>query len=320
MRQASLAAFLLGAGAALGCAALLSGGRPPAALETPVLAGPTPWTGTTPLREAGEFDFAVVGDRTARHRDGVFEVELPPRLNLVRPEFVVSVGDLIEGYSEDRAQLAREWDELATAVAKLRMPFFYVPGNHDISNALMAEVWRSRFGPSFYHFRYQQALFLVLDSELFGVARGPDTTPGPSRQEQQMAYVESVLREHAGARWTFVFLHRPLWNLPPESDAGPPAEIPADWRRVETLLGSRPYTVFAGHFHRYRLHVRHGRQFITLATTGGASELRGTAFGEFDHVAFVTLTRDGPQIANLRLDGILPADVVSAERAPTGGS
>jgi hypothetical protein len=135
-----------------------------------------------------------------------------------------------------------------------------------------------------------------------------------------MAYVESVLREHAGARWTFVFLHRPLWNLPPESDAGPPAEIPADWRRVETLLGSRPYTVFAGHFHRYRLHVRHGRQFITLATTGGASELRGTAFGEFDHVAFVTLTRDGPQIANLRLDGILPADVVSAERAPTGGS
>jgi hypothetical protein len=36
-------------------------------------------------------------------------------------------------------------------------------------------------------------------------------------------------------------------------------------------------------------------------------------------VAFVTMTRDGPQIANLRLDGILPSDAFTAsERGRLG--
>jgi hypothetical protein len=83
---------------------------------------------------------------------------------------------------------------------------------------------------------------------------------------------------------------------------------------VERLLGDRPYSVFAGHYHRYTQHVRNDRQFITLATTGGGSDLRGTPFGEFDQVAHVSMTKDGPVIANLRLDGILPSDVVDAEQ------
>ena len=41
--------------------------------------------------------------------------------------------------------------------------------------------------------------------------------------------------------------------------------------------------------------------------------MRGTPWGEFDHVAQVSMTKDGPVIANLRLDGILASDVVDAE-------
>ena len=60
----------------------------------------------------------------------------------MRPEFVVSVGDLIEGYTDDPAVLDREWDEFEGFVGRLQMPFFYVPGNHDMSNAVMAEEWQ----------------------------------------------------------------------------------------------------------------------------------------------------------------------------------
>jgi hypothetical protein len=45
-----------------------------------------------------------------------------------------------------------------------------------------------------------------------------------------------------------------------------------------------------------------------LATTGGGSALRGPIFGQFDHVLWVTMTDDGPVMANLMLDGIFDKD------------
>jgi hypothetical protein len=296
-------AFALGL--AVGCGTLLAG-RFPARFDVDV-AGPAdqvPWTGLAPAADPDAFRFAVVTDRTGEHRDGVFEGAMG-KLNLVRPEFVVSVGDLIEGYTDDGAVLDREWDEIEGFVGRLQMPFFYVPGNHDMSNAVMAEEWRSRFGPSYYHFSYKGVLFLALNSELFGMVHDPKTSlPGPWTQADQMAFVERVLAENRGARWTFVLVHQPLWDSPRPN---------ADWLAVEALLADRPHTVFAGHFHRYTQHVRSGRQYITLATTGGGSRMRGTPWGEFDHVAQVTMTNDGPVIANLRLDGILAGDVVDTE-------
>jgi hypothetical protein len=46
-----------------------------------------------------------------------------------------------------------------------------------------------------------------------------------------------------------------------------------------------------------------------LATTGGGSGLRGNRFGEFDHIVWMTMTDNGPVMANLRLDGILSHDI-----------
>ena len=292
-------------GGLLGSCALFASRFPAridASVESPE--GQVPWTGLEAASDPEEFRFVVVTDRTGEHRDGVFEGAMP-KINLVRPEFVVSVGDLIEGYTDEPVVLAREWDEFEGFVGHLQMPFFYVPGNHDMSNAVMAETWQSRFGPSYYHFSYKGVLFLTLNSELFGMVHDPKTPlPGPWTQADQMAFVERVLAENPDVRWTFVLLHQPLWDSPRPN---------LDWQKLETLLADRPHTAFAGHFHRYTEQTRGGHQYITLATTGGGSRLRGTVWGEFDHVAQVTMTEKGPLIANLRLDGILPADVVTAE-------
>lgn len=288
----------------VGCGTLFAGhmGRFDAAVDGP--ADQVPWTHLTPTAAGDDFRFVVVTDRTGEHRDGVFEGAMA-KINLLRPEFVVSVGDLIEGYTEDLATLDHEWDEFEGFVARLGMPFFYAAGNHDMSNAVMAEAWQRRFGPSYYHFTYKGVLFLVLNSELFGMVHDPKTpVPGPYSQAEQMAFAQHVLAEHAGVRWTFVLVHQPLWDSRQQN---------ADWLRIEELLADRPHTVFAGHFHRYTQQLRNERQYITLATTGGGSRLRGTPWGEFDHVAQVSMTANGPVIANLRLDGILPSDVVTGE-------
>jgi hypothetical protein len=289
---------------ALGCA-----GAP--RIEVEDTRAPKPWTGLAAADDPRDFTFAVVSDRTGGHRAGVFEAAVDA-LDLLAPAFVVSVGDLIEGGTEDPAALDAMWAEFDAIVARLRMPFFRVPGNHDYGNPAMARDWVRRFGPSYYHFVYKDALFLVLNSELFSSYANPGhAVEGGDTQEAQMRFIERVLADHRDARWTFVLLHQPFWDTPGEH---------ADWQRVEAWLGDRPCTVLAGHFHRYTEQIRQGREYIALGTTGGGSELRGIDRGEFDHVMLVSFRGARPVIANLLLDGVHGADVFTAATRSLVGS
>ncbi len=269
----------------------------------------TPWTSLTPNDADDLFHFVIVSDRTGGERRGVFPAAMP-KINLLEPAFVISVGDLIEGYTEDQARLDMEWDELEQFISQLETPFFYAVGNHDMSNAVMAETWQRRFGPSYYRFVYKDVLFLVLNSELFGMVSDPQSAvPGPWTQAGQLAFIERTLAEQPDPRWTIVIIHQPLW------DYG--SGVRGDWPQVEEMLGERDYTVFAGHFHRYVKHVRHDRKYITLATTGGGSQMRGPVYGEFDHIAWISMTDNGPRIANLLLDGIHDENVSTAATRAT---
>lgn len=273
--------------------------------EVEVIEGAAPWTSLRANDAEEDFHFVIVSDRTGDARPGVFASAIP-KVNVLEPAFVVSVGDLIEGYTEDQDQIDREWDEFQGFVEQLEVPFFYAAGNHDMSNAVMAETWQARFGPSFYRFVYKDVLFLVLNSELFGMVSKPDTpVPGPWSQAEQLAFVERTLAEVPTPRWTIVIVHQPLW------DYG--SGVRGDWPQVDAMLAGRDYTVFAGHFHHYVKIERQDSNYITLATTGGGSGMRGGLYGEFDHVAMVTMTAGGPRIANLMLDGIHDADLLTED-------
>ena len=291
---------------AVAVALLLAGcGPSPARIDVQTPEGAVPWTSLEPNDAQDEFHFVIVSDRTGGARPGVFAAAMP-KVNLLEPAFVVSVGDLIEGYTEDQGQLDREWDEFEGFIEQLEVPFFYAAGNHDMSNATMAETWQARFGPSYYRFVYKDVLFLVLNSELFGMVSQPDTpVPGPWTQAGQIAFIEQALAEVPDPRWTVVIVHQPLWDY-----AG---GARGDWPKVEAMLAGRDHTVFAGHFHHYVKAVRQDSSYITLATTGGGSSLRGNIYGEFDHVALVTMTAGGPRIANLMLDGIHDEDLVTED-------
>lgn len=250
---------------------------------------PRPWTSLELNNDPDAFQFAIVSDRTGGARPGVFESAVG-KINLLQPEFVMSIGDLIEGHETDMAQVEREWREFREIIAGFEMPFFLVPGNHDLKSDAMVEEWRRRFGPSYYHFRYRDVLFLCLNTE---------DPPPTHMSEAQAEYVRRALDENKDVRWTLVFMHKPLWDY--EEETG--------WDRIEAMIKDRPHTVFTGHRHSYMKFTRHGHKYFVFATTGGSSKMRGLAEGQFDHIVWVTMMQDGPRIANLLLDGILDEDV-----------
>ncbi len=263
-----------------------------------------PWTSLRMNNDPDEFQFAVVADRTGGHRPLVFSRAVE-RLNLLQPEFVITVGDLIEGGKRNDAQLEAEWQEFDNYVKRLQMPFFYVTGNHDVDTAGTTAMWRKRYGRLQFHFVYRNVLFLCLNS---------DDPPRAGRTgnlgNEQIAWAKKTLADNAGVRWTFVVVHKPMWKAPDLSKNG--------WAAIEQALVGRPYTVFCGHVHRYQKFVRQGQNYYQLATTGGESKMRGIGYGEFDHIVWVTMKKDRPLLANLLLDSILPDDLKVPESSEEG--
>lgn len=263
-----------------------------------------PWSHLEINNDPDNFQFAIVTDRTGGHRPGVFENAVG-KLNLLQPEFIMSVGDLIEGYTRDREEIYREWDEFNGFISELEMPFFYVPGNHDYINDVMADIWEEKYGRSYYHFVYRDVLFLALNSE--------EATKGSNLggiEKPQYEYIKKVLKAYPDVRWTLLFMHQPLWIL----------DNTRYWPEVEDLLKKRRHTVFAGHHHHYVKYTRNNGKYVMLATTGGTSQLRGPDFGEFDHVVWVTMTDEGPVLANLLLEGIWDENVVNEDISRIMGS
>ncbi len=266
-----------------------------------------PWTHEKFLNSNARFSFIIVPDRTGSERPGVFP-EAIKKANLFQPEFIISVGDLIQGPTEILEQspyhLRKQWKELLSFTEKSEAPFFYVPGNHDISrtregfpraNEDSAMVWKEFAGDAYYYFIYKNVLFLVLNTLEGRDARVPQVP----MTESQAKWAVDVLKKHQDVRWTFVFLHQPdIW-------------INKCYAPVEEELRKRKYTSFAGDWHHYIKFKRHGRDHYALATAGGISQMRGIKYGEFDHLTYVTMTEKEPVIVNIALDGILPEDVVT---------
>ncbi len=279
-----------------------------------------PWNHDEFDVENDKFTFGVFSDLNGGERDGVFNVAMA-QLSLLRPEFILSIGDLIDGGTEDRIRLKAEWDSFVQRADKAIAPVFYVGGNHDLTNQTMRDVWMERFGARYYHFIYKNVLFLVLDSEDFGAKRMHEIyharveyveikdglKPGVLAETkyagmpesktgeiglQQSEYFLDVITRNADVRWTLLFMHKPVWRKQDEPE----------FEAIEAALLDRPYTVFNGHDHNYVHTVKNDRDHITLGTTGGTQSSNKAM--SIDHVTLVTMTNDGPSIANLRMKGI----------------
>jgi len=278
-----------------------------------------------PFGDNNGFHFAVMGDRTGGARPGIFPKAVET-VNHLGPDFVMSVGDYIEGYSDDVKLLTQEWDDFDAELNALEMRFFFTPGNHDYSNAAMSKLWEERLGRAYYHFVYKDVLFLVLNTEDPPVTLSPEIMersaafkkafyadpegtqarvleavrgradaaklPGSvAISDEQIAYMKTALSDNPDVRWTFLLMHKPAWQYQSEAFAS-----------LETVLKDRPYTVLAGHEHYYSHEERLGRDYIVMATCGGVWLKDGP--GQKDHITWITMGRKQPRISNISLNSV----------------
>ena len=313
------------------------------------VSGAKPWTSENFKNNPDNFQFAILGDRGGGASPlGTYEKAME-QLNWLQPEFVMSVGDYVEGYTSVQAEMDEQWEEFEAIVARLQMPFFHVRGNHDINMPLTREAWTERRGPQYYHFRYKDVLFIALDTEdaerpmppnmeedinTYNRLKKEDPKKAtafiiewmktPEAQEafghaakvefpeEQRAWFKKVLDENSDVRWTFVFMHEPVWDNPSDS-----------FKAIDQSIQGRDYTFFAGHTHYYDYDLINGHEYITVASAGAAFTHDGP--GNVDHLTWVTMTEDGPEIAAVALKGIFdrkgldPAKFGAFDRTPVLG-
>ncbi|CAN0175973.1 unnamed protein product, partial [Phaeothamnion confervicola] len=280
-----------------------------------------PWTKMPEPSTDGQFTFAVIGDLTGGERKGVFDIAAQ-QLSLLKPKFILSIGDLIEGSTEDTTELKNQYDTFDQRMTKAGSPFFHVGGNHDLTSPKTRSYWEKRYGRQYYHFVYENILFLVLNSEDFSEKRMIEIFHARNRaielldsgkteqaekseyfampervtgeiSDTQSAYFENVIQQNPNVRWTFLFMHKPVWQR----------EGVGNLDQIEAALSKKKYTLFNGHFHNYSYTERNGHDYIMMGTTGGGQD--PTSPNAFDHITLVTMAGDQPSIVNVRLDGML---------------
>lgn len=304
-----------------------------------------PWFGELPDVPTGDFTFAVVGDRCGMATEGVFEKALEV-LKELRPDFVLSVGDLIEGYWKQAAQAHEEWDDIDAKIQAAGLPFFHVVGNHDVGNQLMLEVWRERKGFEYYAFRLGDALFVTVNTEdppmefsdemIDIIKRATNNVKNdPEHADEHMkAFFEEIVSglspeqlkslsriDLAIGERQLAFVRRILeqnqdvkWTFVSMHKPGWKSDN-LQYRMLEEMLQNRPHTIFAGHLHSLEYSAEGDRQLIQLGRTGGHGHGHGP--GDQNLMLWVTMRNGVPSYRVIHLDGVQSIEAYPAPIQPT---
>jgi hypothetical protein len=248
-------------------------------------------------KEQDAFTFAVFGDRTGGPVGGVSVLaEAVHDVNLIGPDLVMTVGDLVNGYNARPAWL-EQMHEFKGIMDELLCPWFPVAGNHDV-------YWRGpgrpvgehdadyemHFGPLWYAFTHKRCWFVVLYSDETNPATGEKNFNLPQNHtmsEEQFSWLRSTLAKAKGAEHVFLFLHHPRWT------GG--KNYGDSWDRVhrELVAAGNVTAVFAGHIHRMRYDPKDGIEYVTLATVGGGQDAAVPEAGWMHEYHLVTVRREG---------------------------
>lgn len=249
------------------------------------------WKGLAPNSDS-LFSFVILSDRTGGHVPDRWQRAIE-QINLLKPDFVISVGDLIEGYTEDANKLNEEWAEFDRMTHQLDAPFFYCPGNHDVSNAKMLEVYIEKYGvdgKSYYSFDYKGSHFIVLDS--LSAIRDEEFAA------KQLEWLQKDIVSVKRAVNVFVFFHHPDMEDKPF------------FKKIITLLPKDKTIIFAGHWHGLN-YIEHDLVPVyVLAATGASIGNVNTDIGNIPGFAHVAVDNDTENISFIRLDQIFSVEKI----------
>lgn len=252
-----------------------------------------PWT-FDPEIEGDNYRFVIIGDLTGGEESGVFNYAVE-RINELAPDFVISVGDLIDGYTLDTTLINKQWDIFNQSVWKLESPFFYVPGNHDVINPVLFNIWKNKFGYDYYTFKIGSSLFVVLNTWEPGVS---------GISAEQLKTIKKDILNHPNEDPVFVFTHDPFW----ESTQKEGLNV------LDSILSEKNVTFFCGHEHRYLHKTSKGKHHYMLSgIASGNPGMRGIDLGQFHNLMMVSVTPEKTRIANIQLEGLVSPSIVDNE-------
>jgi 3',5'-cyclic AMP phosphodiesterase CpdA len=163
--------------------------------------------------------------------------------------FGVTLGDI----AYDRPGLFGAVNE---ALARIGIPWYSVPGNHDLALGTPDEgkavaPFESVYGPSTYAFHAGPALYVALDD--VRPLGGPRYVGG--LRADQFEFLRNLLEVAPPEEWVVLLLHIPLFSPDPSGTVG---FREADRLRLFALLRDRSRVlILSGHTH-YQRHVMHG--------------------------------------------------------------
>ena len=214
--------------------------------------GELPETINFPLiksEEPAEFDVLVFADTQPKTQAEVDFVrdDVVAQLVDVDAAFGVTLGDIM--YDE-----LNLWERQNQIIGKLNLPFYNVPGNHDMNfdaqdDQYALETFKRHFGPPYFSFDYGQVHFIALDDVDYqgrNAETGRPTYEGKIG-EKQLRWLANDLRHVSEDRLIVFMMHIPLYH--PHSDA--PAINVTDREELFELIKNRKHLLaIAGHLHQ----------------------------------------------------------------------
>jgi len=243
---------------------------------------------------AGEaIHFGVLGDRASGHVPGIYGEVLTEMLRL-RPDFIVTVGDMIEGHSDDTASLNQKWQELKDIVSISDVPIHYTVGNNDIESQLQEDMYKKWIGEPNTTFDYKNLHFILFDN-----ARWETSAELPP---EKIVWLENALKNAPKDSHIFVFMHIPYWYN--EVAMGKPDPL------HELFVTYGVDGVFTGHYHEYFSGEYDGVKYTGVGSSGGG--VSPGPSGVTFHFCWVTVDDDGLSIAPVKMGAVLPWNEVTA--------